>query len=74
MMIISQEKKDTAPQDPRQSGCFENFEGNLKPQQGPKTDFQSKVNAHKAKLNEVHNRSLPTKHKKKGHNEPSGYD
>ena len=50
MMIISQEKKDTAPQDPRQSGCFENFEGNLKPRKGPKTDFQSRMKTFQHKV------------------------
>ena len=44
MMITSQEKKDTAPKDPRQSSCFENFEGNLKPRKGLKTDFQLRMN------------------------------
>ena len=45
-MIILQEKKDTAPRYTTIKLFWRNFVGNLQPQKGPKTDFQSKVNAY----------------------------
>ena len=42
-MIILQEKKDTAPRYTTIKLFWKNFVGNLKPQKGPKTDFQSEM-------------------------------
>ena len=57
-MIILQEKKDAASRYTTIKLFWKNFVGNLKPQKGPKTDFQSEMNAFNTNLGEFTTKSI----------------
>ena len=61
-MIILREKKDTATRYTTIKLFWRNFVGNLQPQKGPKTDFQSKVNAYNTSSAKFTAKSILVKH------------